>query len=70
METKYNFDILDFIIIFNGTCVSPQVAASRCGIGFPLKLHREFVFQGFHVHNVRIVVYKVALYCYLTVIYT
>jgi hypothetical protein len=68
METKYNDDILDFIIIFNGTCVSPQVAASRCG--FPLKLHREFVFQGFHVHSVRIVVYKVALYCNLTVIYT
>jgi hypothetical protein len=34
---------------------------------FPLKLHREFLFQGFCGHNVRVTLYRGALYQGMTV---
>jgi hypothetical protein len=35
---------------------------------FPLKLHREFLFQGFLGHSARVAVYRGVLYWCLTVI--
>jgi hypothetical protein len=75
VETKWHGTVLDLIIMLNGiACIATNVGGLQlAGLafyrGFPLKLHREFLFGGFCGHNARVVVYGGMLYWGVSVYY-
>jgi hypothetical protein len=67
VETKWHCTVLDLIMILNGTFVLPQtVDGGKQGWcsseGFPLKLHRELLFQGFLGCGTKVAVHRGVLY--------